>query len=71
MEIIKPRTDQKLTVTCPHCGALIGYYKTDEKAHWLPARCSRYSHQPPVFICNYIICPSCSLEIRTYQPGNK
>lgn len=52
MEIISPRTDSKKQITCPHCGAVIAYYRTEEQVSHIGR-----------FIYRDIKCPSCSLLI--------
>lgn len=58
MEIIAARTDPKKQITCPHCGAVIAFYETEE--HTFIA-----SNRFPVRLFKYIECPSCKLTIRT------
>ena len=71
MEIIKERTDEKFVVTCPHCGATIGYYKTEIQEYWLSGSVRRWSSSPPRFCYRYIVCPSCNLEIRNLPKDNQ
>ena len=63
MEIIKPRTDEQLRVTCPHCGAVIGYRKTEIREHWLPGGRSIYTTRLPRLAYRYVKCPSCEKDI--------
>lgn len=49
--------------TCPHCGAVIGYYNTERKARFIPGHSGRFSSRAPVFCGYYISCPSCGHDI--------
>lgn len=63
MEIIKPRTDKQHRVTCPTCGAIIGYYDTDVSYWVIPPKPGRFHVSPGVGF-NHIVCPSCKVRIR-------
>ena len=63
MEIITPRTDTHRQVTCPHCGAVIGYYETEVEYWVVPPTPGRFTPRPGIGF-DHIECPSCDGMIR-------
>lgn len=63
MEIITPRTDKQKQVTCPTCGAVIGYYESEVKYWIIKPYWTRWRCVPGVGF-SHIVCPSCGDTIR-------